>query len=156
MRTAEKANMLLNATDVLALLQRGYVDIGFIGGAQVDQYGNVNISYIGDPFHPTTRHPGSGGGNDISSLSKTIIVMAHERKRLVNQVDFITSPGYLSGGSSRRDSGLVAGGVQKVITNLCVFGFNVETGRMRVESLHPGVSMNDVLENMCFEPEVPA
>src|SRR5699024_7114540 len=110
MRTAEKANMLLNPTDVLALMQRGYVDIGFIGGAQIDQYGNVNSSYIGDPRHPTTRLPGSGGGNDISSLTETVIVMPHEKKRFVENVDFITSPGYVSGWSSRHDSGLITGG----------------------------------------------
>jgi glutaconate CoA-transferase subunit B len=155
MRTAEKANMLLNATDVLALLQRGYVDIGFIGGAQIDRYGNVNSSYLGDVSQPTTRLPGSGGGNDISSLVETIVIMPHERKRFVETVDFVTSPGYLMGGTSRRDSGLIAGGVLKVITNLCTFGFHSETRRLTVQSLHPGVSIDDVLANMSFRPEIP-
>ena len=156
MRTAEKANMLLNATDVLALLQRGYVDIGFIGGAQIDQYGNVNSSYLGDDTRrPTTRLPGSGGGNDISSLVETIVIMPHERKRFVEKVDFITSPGFLSGHSSRTESGLIAGGVLKVITNLCTFGFHPETRRLAVQSLHPGISIDDVLANMSFRPEIP-
>lgn len=156
MRTAEKANMLLNATDVLALLQRGYVDIGFIGGAQIDQYGNVNSSYLGDTRRPTTRLPGSGGGNDISSLVETIVIMPHEKKRFVEDVDFITSPGFLNGYSSRAQSGLIAGGVLKVITNLCTFGFHPETRRLSVQSLHPGVSIEDVLDNMSFEPELPS
>ncbi|MBS3651624.1 3-oxoadipate--succinyl-CoA transferase subunit B [Pseudaminobacter sp. 19-2017] len=154
MRTAEKANMLLNVTDVLSLLQRGYVDIGFIGGAQIDQYGNVNSSYLGDVRRPTTRLPGSGGGNDISSLVETIVVMPHQTKRFVENVDFITSPGYVSGGKSRAESGLIAGGVLKVITDLCIFGFHPETRRLSVQSLHPGVSLDDVLANMSFRPEV--
>lgn len=155
MRTAEKANMLLNPTDVLALLQRGYVDIGFIGGAQIDQYGNVNSSYIGDYRHPAPRLPGSGGGNDISSLTETVIIMPHEKKRFVKDVDFITSPGYVSGETSRRDSGLIAGGVLEVITNLCVFDFHPHSRRLMVRALHPGVTIEEVLDNMAFEPEVP-
>lgn len=155
MRTAEKANMLLSPTDVLALLQRGYVDVGFIGGAQIDRYGNVNSSYIGDHRKPTTRLPGSGGGNDISSLADTIVIMPHEKKRFVESVDFNTSPGYVRGGTSRADSGLIAGGVMKVITNLCVFDHHPETRRMSVKALHPGVTIEEVLDNMGFRPEIP-
>jgi glutaconate CoA-transferase subunit B len=154
MRTANKSNMLLNITDVLGLLQRGYVDIGFIGGAQVDQYGNVNSSRIGDPKHPSPRLPGSGGGNDIASLSNTIVMMAHEKKRLVETVDFVTSPGHLNGGNSREQGGLPVGGPKKIITNLCVFGFDETSRRMKVEALHPGVELKDVFDNMSFEPEV--
>jgi glutaconate CoA-transferase subunit B len=154
MRTAEKANMLSSPTDVLALLQRGYVDIGFIGGAQIDQYANVNSSYIGSAKRPAPRLPGSGGGNDISSLTNTIVIMPHEKKRFVSNVDFITSPGYLSGGDSRYNSGLVAGGVLKVITNLCLFEMHPRTRRLMVKTLYPGVTIEQVLENMSFEPEV--
>lgn len=156
MRTAEKANMLLNATDVLALLQRGYVDIGFIGGAQIDRYGNVNSSYLGDPANPATKLPGSGGGNDISSLVETIVIMPHERKRFVEKVDFVTSPGFLTGGESRSRSGLSHGGVRQVITNLCTFDFTEDDRRLRLQSLHPGVTLDEVLANMSFEPEIPA
>jgi len=155
MRTAEKANMLLSPTDVLALLQRGYVDVGFIGGAQIDQYANVNSSYIGNFRQPSTRLPGSGGGNDISSLAETIIIMPHDKKRFVENVDFITSPGYLTGGSSRSASGLVSGGVLKVITNLCIFDCHPITRRLVVRALHPGVTINTVLENMSFRPDIP-
>lgn len=155
MRTAEKANMLLSPTDVLALLQRGYVDLGFIGGAQIDQYGNVNSSYIGDYRKPSPRLPGSGGGNDISSLADTIVVMPHEKKRFVETVDFNTSPGYVRGGTSRADSGLIAGGVKEVITNLCIFDHHPVTRRMSVKALHPGVTIEEVLDNMGFRPEIP-
>src|SRR5690606_10653402 len=89
-RCTKRANMVLGSADVLLLLQRGYVDIGFMGGAQIDQYGNLNSSFIGDPGDPRTRLPGTGGGNDISSLTNMIVAMKHEKRRFVEQVDFIT------------------------------------------------------------------
>ena len=89
--------MVLGSAEVLLLLQRGYVDIGFMGGAQIDQYGNLNSSFIGDPENPKTRLPGTGGGNDISSLTNMIVAMKHEKRRFVENVDFITSPGWLKG-----------------------------------------------------------
>ena len=78
-RCTKRANMVLGSADVLLLLQRGYVDIGFMGGAQIDQYGNLNSSFIGDPAHPKTRLPGTGGGNDIASLTNMIVAMKHEK-----------------------------------------------------------------------------
>lgn len=154
-RTARRANMVPSPTDVLALLQRGYVDYGFMGGAQVDQYGNLNSSFIGDPAKPKVRLPGSGGGNDIASLAKMIVAMPHEKKRFVEKVDFVTSPGYLNGGTTRDDSGLTTGSMHKVITNLCIMDFDEESKRMRLEALHPGVKVEDVLENTGFEPVIP-
>ena len=154
-RTARKANMVPSPTDVLALLQRGYVDYGFMGGAQVDQYGNLNSSFIGDPARPKVRLPGSGGGNDIASLVKMIVAMPHEKKRFVAKVDFVTSPGYLDGGSTRQDSGLITGSMHKVITDLCIFGFDDDTRQMKLEALHAGVKVEDVLENTGFTPIVP-
>src|SRR6516165_11196886 len=109
-RCTVRANMVLGSAEVLLLLQRGYVDVGFMGGAQIDQYGNLNSSFIGNPAHPKVRLPGSGGGNDIASLAHMIVAMKHERRRFVAQVDFVTSPGYLRGGDTRRASGLLAGG----------------------------------------------
>lgn len=108
-RCTKRANMVLGSADVLLLLQRGYVDIGFMGGAQIDQYGNLNSSFIGDPAAPKTRLPGTGGGNDISSLTNMIVAMKHEKRRFVENVDFITSPGFIRGGESRRESGLPMG-----------------------------------------------
>src|SRR5579863_10607133 len=149
-RCTRRANMVLGSTDVLLLLQRGYVDIGFMGGAQIDQYGNLNSSFIGDPARPTVRLPGTGGGNDISSLTQMIVAMKHEKRRFVDKVDFITSPGYIRGGTSRSDSGLVAGGMWRVITELAVFGFDDEQRRMTVIALNPGVSREEVQDNTGF------
>ena len=139
-RAARRANMLLPITDVLLLLQRGYVDYGFMGGAQIDQYGNLNSSFIGDPARPTVRLPGTGGGNDIASLAKMLVAMKHEKRRFVERVDFVSSPGYLAGGDARARSGLITGGMLRVITDLCLLGFDPESRRMRLEALHPGVT----------------
>jgi glutaconate CoA-transferase, subunit B len=149
-RCTMRANMVLGSTDVLLLLQRGYVDIGFMGGAQIDQYGNLNSSFIGDPARPKTRLPGTGGGNDISSLAQMIVAMKHERRRFVEAVDFVTSPGFLRGGNSRRDSGLPAGGMYRVVTDLGIFGFDGETRRMKILALHPGVTPAEVQDNTGF------
>src|SRR5271169_3856021 len=107
-RCTVRANMVLGSADVLLLLQRGYVAVGFTGGAQIDQFGNLNSSFIGDSAKPSVRLPGTGGGNDIASLTQMIVAMRHEKRRFVEHVDFVTSPGFLMGGYSRRDAGLVA------------------------------------------------
>ena len=150
-RCTKRANMVLSSTDVLLLLQRGYVDVGFMGGAQIDQYGNLNSSFIGDPVRPKTRLPGTGGGNDIASLAQMIVAMKHEKRRFVETVDFVTSPGFLRGGSTRRDSGLCAGGMYRVVTDLGLFGFDDETKRMNIVALHPGVSVEQVQDNTAFK-----
>jgi glutaconate CoA-transferase subunit B len=150
-RCTKRANMVLGSTEVLLLLQRGYVDIGFMGGAQIDQYGNLNSSFIGDPDHPSVRLPGTGGGNDISSLAAMIVAMKHEKRRFVEKVDFVTSPGWLDGGGSRAAKGLPAGGMYRVVTDLAVFGFDEGSRRMKVLSLNPGVSRETVQDNTGFE-----
>ena len=116
--------MVLGSAEVLLLLQRGYVDVGFMGGAQIDQYGNLNSSIIGDPKHPKTRLPGTGGGNDIASLTEMIVAMKHEKRRFVENVDFITSPGWLGGKDRVATGGLPTGGMYRVVTDLAVFGFD--------------------------------
>src|SRR6201989_563404 len=113
-RCTKRANMVLGSAEVLLLLQRGYVDVGFMGGAQVDQYGNLNSSFIGDFNDPKIRLPGSGGANDISSLTNFIVAIRHEKRRFVPKVDFITSPGYVNGDDSRREKGLLRGGCSRV------------------------------------------
>src|SRR5881227_4418852 len=123
-RCTVRANMVLGSADVLLLLQRGYVDVGFMGGAQIDQYGNLNSSLIGDRERPTTRLPGTGGGNDIASLTQMIVAMKHEKRRFVSRVDFVTSPGFLCGEESRREAGLTAGGMYRVVNDLGIFGFD--------------------------------
>ncbi|HSW15818.1 MAG TPA: CoA-transferase [Ramlibacter sp.] len=150
-RCTKRANMVLSSTEVLLLLQRGYVDVGFMGGAQIDMYGNLNSSYIGDPANPKTRLPGTGGGNDISSLTNMIVAMRHERRRFVEKVDFVTSPGFLDGGTTRHDRGLPAGGMFRVVTDMGIFGFDQKTKRMKIVALHPGVTLGQVQENTGFE-----
>ena len=149
-RCTRRANMVLGSTEVLLLLQRGYVDVGFMGGAQIDQYGNLNSSFIGDPQRPTSRLPGTGGGNDIASLTQMIVAMKHEKRRFVKAVDFVTSPGFLSGGDSRREAGLTAGGMFRVVTDLGVLGFEEHSKRMKLLALHPGVAADRVRENTGF------
>jgi glutaconate CoA-transferase subunit B len=95
--------------------------------------------------------PGTGGGNDIASLTEMIVAMPQERRRFVEQVDFVTSPGFLKGGSSRKDAGLISGGMYKVVTDLAILGFDAETGRMQVEALHARVTPGQVQENTGFE-----
>ncbi len=150
-RCTVRANMVLGSAEVLLLLQRGYVDVGFMGGAQIDQFGNLNSSFIGDPARPKTRLPGTGGGNDIASLAQMIVAMKHEKRRFVEHVDFITSPGFLHGGTTRHDSGLVAGGMFRVVTELAVFDFDDKDRRMRVIALNPGVTREQVQDNTGFK-----
>jgi glutaconate CoA-transferase, subunit B len=150
-RCTVRANMVLGSADVLLLLQRGYVDVGFMGGAQIDQYGNLNSSFIGDPKKPKTRLPGTGGGNDISSLTKMIVTMKHEKRRFVENVDFITSPGWLKGNKSRAEAGLPMGGMYRVVTELAVFGFDDETRRLTVLALNPGITREQVQDKTDFK-----
>jgi len=150
-RCTRRANMVLPITDVLLLLQRGYVDVGFMGGAQIDRHGNLNSSFIGDPDNPKVRLPGTGGGNDISSLTQMIVAMKHEKRRFVDKVDFITSPGFIKGGTSRAEAGLPTGGMFKVVTDLAILGFTDDSREMVVEALHPGVSIDQVRDNTGFE-----
>lgn len=150
-RCTRRANMVLPITDVLLLLQRGYVDVGFMGGAQIDRFGNLNSSFIGDSDNPSIRLPGTGGGNDISSLTNMIVAMKHEKRRFVRDVDFITSPGWIRGGRSRAERGLPQGGMWRVVTDLAIMGFDEATREMKVLALHHGVSREQVQDNTGFE-----
>ena len=150
-RCTRRANMVLSNTDVLLLLQRGYVDVGFMGGAQIDQYGNLNSSFIGDANNPKIRLPGTGGGNDIASLTKVVVAMVHEKRRFVDKVDFVTSTGYWNGEKSRENDGLITGGPSRVVTDLAIMCFDENSKRMKVETLHDGVTKDLVQENTGFE-----
>ena len=152
MRAAYRAQMLPGITDAFLLAQRGFLDVGFIGGAQVDRFGNVNSSFIGPVARPKVRLPGSGGANDIVSLCREVIVLtAHEPRRFTDAVDFVTSPGWLRGGDSRRRSGLLFGGVARVVTTLGILGFDPATRQMRLEAVHPGVSVEQVRASTPFD-----
>jgi glutaconate CoA-transferase subunit B len=152
MRAGHRATMLPGITDAFLFAQRGFVDVGFMGGAQIDQYGNINTSVLGaDYWHPTVRLPGTGGANDIASLCReVIIVTAHEKRRFVERVDFVTSPSWLRGDGSRKAAGLLFGGVSRVVTTLGILGFDPDSRRMRIEATHPGVSTDTVRQNTGF------
>ncbi len=154
-RCTRHANMLMSITDVLLLLQRGYVDVGFMGGAQIDRFGNLNSSFIGDAEAPRIRLPGTGGGNDIASLADMIVAMRHEKRRFVDKVDFVTSPGFLDGADSRARAGLPAGGMYRVVTDLGILGFDAGTRAMIVLARHPGVTAADIQDNTGFDLPVP-
>ncbi len=139
---------LADTGDMMGLLQRGLVDASFIGGAQVDRFGNLNTSYVRDKNGKVTRLPGSGGACDLASLGKRhIIIMSHEKHRFVERVDYLTSPGYGTGVEWRKEKGLTGGGPSAVITTLGVLRFDIKTGEMYLASTHPGVTVEDVLKN---------
>jgi glutaconate CoA-transferase subunit B len=140
--------------EIMEASQRGMVDYVFLGAAQIDMYGNLNSTMIGDDYdHPKVRLPGSGGANDLASLCwRALIVMPHDLRRFVPRVDFVTSPGYLTGPGAREAAGLPPdSGPYKVISSLAVLGFDPESKRMRLESLHPGVRIEQVIANTGFE-----
>ena len=127
---------------LMGLLQQGLVDLGFIGGAEIDRHGNLNTSYIGDWRRPRVRLPGSGGGADIASLSRRfVVIMPQEKHRFRERVDFVTSPGFGEGPGWRERVGLPGGGPAAVITTLGVFRFDEASREMMLASFHPGQSV---------------
>ncbi len=140
MRAGRHAMVLMAITDIFLLAQAGFFDYGFLGGAQIDPYGNINTSQIGPFDKPTLRLPGSGGANDIaSSCKEVLIVTTHERRRFVEKVDFITSPGTRAA---------------RVVTNLALMDFSTDSRRMRVIGLQPGVGLDEVQAATGFELEL--
>ena len=156
-RTFHRAVSASSMHDVMAASQAGYLDYGFLGAAQIDAYGNLNTTVIGDWRRPTVRFPGSGGANDVGSLCwRTIIVMRQDPRRFVESLDFVTTPGYLDGPGARERAGLPAGtGPYRVITQLGIFNFEETTKRMQLLATHPGVSVEDVKDNTGFELIIP-
>ncbi len=152
-----RAKIHTSFADMLgAVLHRGLVDVGFLGGLEIDAYGNLNTTLLGDPHGKFRRFTGSGGGNDIaSSARRTVVTIRHETRKLNEAVSFMTSPGYLHGGDERKKLGLV-GGPARLITDKAVFGYDPESKRMRLESIHPNTTLEEVLANMSFRPIIPA
>jgi glutaconate CoA-transferase, subunit B len=152
-RLGYRASGAIGLIETLGLmLQGGHVDVGFVGAAQIDEYGNINTTYIGSFEKPTVRLPGSGGGNDIiSSAKRIVVIMTHEKRKMVKKLDYLTSPGFLDGPGAREKAGLRGGGPSLVVTNLCQMDFDPKTKRMRLASVHPEVSVQQVLENTSFD-----
>ena len=153
-RTFFRGLMATSMTDIMETCQRGMVDYSFLGGAQIDPYGNLNSTQIGSSYQrPKVRLPGSGGANDLGSFCWRILVMTiHDPRRFVEQLDFVTTPGYLNGPGAREAAGLPTGsGPHKVITDLGVLGYERASCRMQLESVHPGISVADVQAATGFE-----
>src|SRR5262245_39395087 len=156
-RTFYRGVMATSMADVMETCQRGMIDYTFLGGAQIDPYGNLNSTIIGrDYARPKVRLPGSGGANDLASLCwRILVVTPHDRRRFVEKLDFVTTPGYLTGPGAREAAGLPPGtGPYRVITDLAVMGYHEETKRMQVLSLHPGVTLEQVQKATAFELSV--
>jgi glutaconate CoA-transferase, subunit B len=134
------------------VLQAGRVDVGFLSGAQVDRFGNINSTAIGaDPRHPQVRFSGSGGACDIACLAKrTVIIALHERRRFPEKVDYITSPGWVAEENSRRRAGLRQGGPSVVVTTRGVLRFRPDTHQMYLASYHPGLTPTAVAAETGF------
>jgi len=143
-------------SNAMALMAQGNVDLGFIGGAEVDRFGNLNTSYVGDPARPKVKLPGSGGGADIAILSRRwVTLMSHERRRLVERVSFVTSPGHGDGSSGWRErNGLLGGGPAAIITTLAVRRFPDGGGETYLASVHPGHTVHEVREHTGWDLKV--
>ncbi len=153
-RTFYRGIMATSMCDIMETCQRGLMDYAFLGGAQIDAYGNLNSTMIGQDYrHPKVRLPGSGGANDLASLCWRVIVLTnHDRRRFVRKLDFLTTPGYLTGPGAREAAGLAPGaGPYRVITDLAILGFHAETKRMEILSLHPDITVEQVQQATSFE-----
>ncbi len=154
-RTIHKALCTTTLIDIMDSMRRGFIDYAFLGGAQIDGYGNLNSTMIGDDYEkPKVRFPGSGGANDFGSLAwETLIIMdRHSPRRFIEKVDFITTPGFLYGPGAREEEGLSENtGPSRVITDLCLMDFEPESKRMRLIAAHPGITVDDVIKATGFE-----
>jgi glutaconate CoA-transferase, subunit B len=129
--------------------------IGILGAAQIDIYGNLNTTVIGNYMKPKTRFPGSGGGCDVASfVPRCIIFMQQEKRRFVKKLDYLTSPGHIDGPEGRKKAGLREGGPTVVITNMGVFRFDRYTRQMYLAGFYPGITTGQILENMEFTVDV--
>jgi glutaconate CoA-transferase, subunit B len=138
----------------LFYLQGGLIDVGFLGAAQIDRYGNLNSTVIGNYNAPTTRLPGSGGAVEIALLSKRVVVIIRQTLRhFPERLDFVTSPGNMPSRAASRSLAYGRGPVT-VVTDMAIFGFDEVTKEMEVRSLHPGVTLAKLRERMGWEPRI--
>ncbi|HTT18843.1 MAG TPA: CoA-transferase [Candidatus Acidoferrales bacterium] len=150
------ATCLSGFLDVMGMnLHRGVVDVGFLGALELDRYGNINTTLVKDDSGRVKYVNGSAGGNDVASLAKRVIViMRHEKRKLRLAVTHLTSPGF-AGGRSRQELNLRGGGPSRVITDMAVLGFDEKTHSMSVLSLHPGIRVEELVENTGFPLHIP-
>ena len=138
--------MVCSMADVFqCLLQNGRIEVGFLGGAQIDRYGNINTTVVGDYAHPTVRLPGSGGAAEIAIHAKrTVVISRLDRRAFPERVDFVTSPGHRSKGRSRRELGMPGAGPTKVVTDKAVLEVDPASGELVLTALYPGVETAQV------------
>ena len=156
-RTFHRGIMATSMAEIMQFCQRGIIDYTFLGGAQIDAYGNLNSTMIGGTHaKPKVRLPGSGGACDLASLCwRTLVVTKHDPRRFTEKLDFLTTPGYLTGPGAREAAGLPPNtGPFRVITDLAVMGYHPENKRMQVRSLHPGATLEQVKKATGFALEV--
>lgn len=157
-RTFYKGIMATSMHDIMSLSQQGYIDYGFLGAAQMDMYGNLNTTVIGEHDKPKVRLPGSGGANDVASFAEKLIIIAAKQSKstFVSKVDFLTTPGYLDGPGARERAGLPKGtGPYRVVTQLGVYGFEEKSKRLELLSIHPGVDIETIKHNSSFDILIP-
>ena len=147
-----QAKSQIPCNHALDIFKRGKMDVGFVSGAQVDKYGNLNIVSIGDYENPKTRLVGCLAQSDhCAHAGRTAIMMKHEKRRFVEKVDVISGAGYLEGNEDRKEIGLKGGGPGKVFTDLAVLGFDSQSKKMCIESVHPGITIEEVKEKTGFD-----
>jgi len=144
---------VVSMADLFGLyLQRGLVEVALLGGAQIDRFGNLNTTVIGDYKKPKTRLPGSGGACEIAiNAQRTFMIMRLKRRAFVDKLDFLTSPGHLTGGDSRARLGLPGGGPELVITDKAILNFDNPQREMQLSELYPGVTVKDVQAEVGWE-----
>ncbi len=150
------ATSVCSMADLFGLyLQAGRVEVAFLGGAQIDRFGNLNTTVIGDWGQPKVRLPGSGGACEIAiNAQQVFIIMRLKRRAFVDELDFLTSPGYLRGANDREEQKLPGAGPQLVVTDKCIFRFDETTHEMVLQSLHPGVTVEDVQTDVGWDLRV--
>ena len=151
------ATSVCSMYDIFAFyLQRGNVDVGFLGGAQIDKYGNINATVVGDYEHPKVRLPGSGGSMEIAAWANRCYIMTpHQKRRFPEKVHFRTSAGFLSGRAEREAAGLRGAGPQAVVTDLGIMEPD-ETGELVLTALHPEKTAEQARENTGWDLRVAA
>lgn len=147
-----------NLADSFATMQNRFTGVhvvGILGAAQIDRFGNLNSTCLGDYALPKTRFSGSGGACDVGSfVNRTITFMQHEKRKFVPKLDYLTCPGYLDGPDGRKKAGLPEGGPMSVITNMATMGFDENTKEMFLTGYFPGISPQKILDNMGFEIDI--
>ena len=139
----------------LGIVHSGELDVGFLGGAQIDRFGNLNTHVIGDYYKPVTRFAGSGGSNDVGSgCKRTIIMMLHQKRRFMEHIDFLTTPGYLGGGDEREKMGFPGNGPAAVVSTMGILRFHPETKEMFLDSYYPGVTIETIKENTGWDLKI--